>query len=130
MPLGTEVGLGQDHTVLDENPALPPKKGAERPRQFSAHFSKWSNGWMHHDATWYVVGLIPGDFALNGDPAPSPKKGGSPNFRPTSIVVPNGCMDQDATWYRGRPPLFVFSYLSLFLLLSCFNLVMRSVYDS
>jgi len=29
MPLGTEVGLGPGHTVLDEDGALPPKKGAQ-----------------------------------------------------------------------------------------------------
>ena len=30
------------------------------------------------------------------------KRGTAPNFSPMS-VVPNSCMDQDATWYRGRP---------------------------
>jgi len=35
------------------------------------------------------VGLSPGDFVLNGDPAPSQKGGGAhlPNFRPMSIVA-------------------------------------------
>jgi len=34
------------------------------------------------------VGLIPGDFVLDGDPAPYPKRGGAPlNFRPTSFVA-------------------------------------------
>jgi len=33
------------------------------------------------------VGLSPGDFVLDRDPAPSPKRGGAPNFRPTSIVT-------------------------------------------
>ena len=36
------------------------------------------------------LGLVPGDFVLNGDPAPpSPKGGGAepPNFRPMFIVV-------------------------------------------
>ena len=51
-----------------------------------------------------AVGLSPGDFVLDGDPAPSPKSGGAPNFRRTSIV-PNGCMDQDITGYGGRPRL-------------------------
>jgi len=36
MALGTEVGLGPDHIVLDGDPAPLPKKGAE-PLQFSAH---------------------------------------------------------------------------------------------
>ena len=34
------------------------------------------------------VGLCPGDFVLDGDPAPYPKRGGAPpNFRLTSIVA-------------------------------------------
>jgi len=32
-----------------------------------------------------VLGL--GDFVLDGDPAPYPKRGGAPNFWPTSIVA-------------------------------------------
>ena len=31
---------------------------------------------MHQDATWYAASLSPGDFVLDGDPAPPPKKGG------------------------------------------------------
>ena len=51
------------------------------------------------------VGLGPGDFVLDGDPAPSPKRGRSPlpNYRPIAVVAPNGWMHQDATWYGGRP---------------------------
>jgi len=33
------------------------------------------------------VGLVPGDFALDGDPAPLSKMGRIPNFRPMSIVA-------------------------------------------
>ena len=49
------------------------------------------------------VGLSPGDFVLDGDPAPTPK-GAEPHpiFGPR-LLWPNGCMDQDATWYVGRP---------------------------
>ena len=46
------------------------------------------------------VGLDPGHIVLDGDPAP-PKEH-SPNFQPMSIVA-NSWMDQDATWYVGRP---------------------------
>jgi len=85
--LGTEMGLGPDHSVLDEDPAPSPKGGGAPSRQFSAHFYV-PNGWMHQDATWYEVGLSPGDFVLDGDhPAPSPKRGGAPNFLPMSIVA-------------------------------------------
>jgi len=50
------------------------------------------------------VGLNPGDFVLDGDPAP-PQKGGtapSPIFGPF-LSWPNGCMDQDGTWHGGGP---------------------------
>jgi len=33
------------------------------------------------------VDLSPGDFVLDGDPAPSPQRGRAPNFRPMSIVA-------------------------------------------
>jgi len=49
------------------------------------------------------VGLRPGDFVLNGDPAPSPKKGRSPGIFGPHVLWPNYWMDQDATWYGGRP---------------------------
>jgi len=45
------------------------------------------------------VGLGPGDFVLDGYPAPPPQKWQSSptNFR-RMCIVPNGWMDQDATW--------------------------------
>ena len=48
------------------------------------------------------VGLSIGDFVLDGDPAPAPK-GAEPHpiFGPR-LLWPNGCMDQDATWYGGN----------------------------
>ena len=44
------------------------------------------------------VGLRPGDFVFNVDPAPSQKGGGAPSpiFGPC-LLWPNGWMDQDAT---------------------------------
>jgi len=52
------------------------------------------------------LGLSPGDFVLDGDPAlPASKMGAeppSPIFGPF-LLWPNGCMHQDATWYGGRP---------------------------
>jgi len=50
------------------------------------------------------VGHDPSDIVLHGDnPAPPPQKGAQPLiFRPC-LLWPNGCMDQDATWYEGRP---------------------------
>jgi len=43
------------------------------------------------------VGIGPGDIVLDGDPAPSPP----PIF--AHVLCPNGWVDQDATWYGGRP---------------------------
>ena len=49
------------------------------------------------------VGLGPGDFVFDGDPAPCPRRGRShlPNFGPF-LLSPNGWLRQDATWYGGR----------------------------
>ena len=127
MPLGTEVGLGSDHTVLDGDPAPLHGKG-----QSSLRFGPcllWPNGWMNQDTAWYrgkprpkphcvgwghsspekgaqhaptlaqtarwikmpldlEVGLSPGDFVLDGDPAPlSPKGAQTSNFRPISVAA-------------------------------------------
>ena len=50
------------------------------------------------------VGLGPGHTVLDGDPPPPPPKGHRfpPIFDPY-LLRPNGCMDQDVTWYGGRP---------------------------
>jgi len=50
------------------------------------------------------VGLGPSDIVLDGDPAPIPKRGHNPPiyFGPC-LLLPNGWMDRDATWYEGRP---------------------------
>ena len=50
------------------------------------------------------VGLGPGDFVLDRDPAPLPKKGAEPTqiFGPC-LLWPNGWMEQDGTWHEGRP---------------------------
>ena len=55
---------------------------------------------MHQNATCYrAIGLGPGDFVLEGDPAPpGPKGAHTPNFG-QYLLRPNGCMDQDVTWY-------------------------------
>jgi len=48
------------------------------------------------------VGLCPAHIVLDRDPAPPPQIGTAPNFRPC-LLWPNGWIDQDATWYGGRP---------------------------
>jgi len=50
MELGTQVGLGPLHIVLNRDPAPLPRKG-----QSSTIFRPyllWSNAWMDQDATW------------------------------------------------------------------------------
>ena len=49
------------------------------------------------------VGLGPGHIVLGGNPAPPPLKGHSPPILGPYLLRPNGCMDQDATWYEARP---------------------------
>jgi len=50
------------------------------------------------------VGLGPGDFVFDGDPCSSHRKRAEPHpiFGPCPLW-PNGWMDQDVTWYGGRP---------------------------
>jgi len=55
-------------------PRSPPQKGAEPPK-FSAHvYCGQTAGWMKL-VLGMEVGLSPGDFVLDGDPALSPQKG-------------------------------------------------------
>ena len=49
------------------------------------------------------VGVGPGDIVLDGNPAPHPKKGAQPPIFGPCLLCPNGWMDQDTTWYGGRP---------------------------
>ena len=48
------------------------------------------------------VGLSPDDHVLDWDPVPLRKKGWSPQMFVPRILLSNGCMYQDAAWYRGR----------------------------
>jgi len=80
-----------------------PQKGAQ-PLQFSARvYCGQTAGWIKM-VLGTDVDLSPGYFVFDGDPAPSPKRGGDPSsiFGPF-LLWPNGCMDQDSTWYGGRP---------------------------
>jgi len=62
MALGTEVGLGPGHIVLDGNPAPPP--------QFSAHFYCGQTAGCIKMPLGMQVGLGPGHIVLDGEPAP------------------------------------------------------------
>jgi len=85
----------------------PPQTGAELPQIFGPCLLR-PNGWMDEAGILGMkVGLSPGDFVLDGDPVPFPKKGRSPSppiFGPF-LLWPNGSMHQDATWYGCWPQL-------------------------
>ena len=102
MPLGTKVGLGPGHIVLDRDRAPLPTKKEQSP-QFLAHVL-WPNGWIDQDASQYGGRPRPRPrphIVLDGDPA-HPFKGAQPISGPC-LLWPNGWMDQDATWYGDRP---------------------------
>jgi len=99
MKLGTPVGLGPRHIVLDGNPAPPSQRGTAAP-----HFSVAAK-WLHGSRCHLVRRQASAEATvLDGDPAsPPPKGGGAPKkFRPC-LLWPNGWMDQDGTWHGGRP---------------------------
>ena len=84
--LGTQLGLGPSHIVLDGDPAPPPQKGAEPP--IFGPFLLWPNVWMHQDATWYGSRPRPRRLSVKwGSSSPAPKKGTAPNFWPMFIVA-------------------------------------------
>jgi len=89
MALGTEVGLGPGHILLDGEPAPYPEKGAEPPPpQFSAHFCCRQTAGCIKMPLGMELGLSPGDFVLDADPASPPlERHSPPNFRPMSVVA-------------------------------------------
>ena len=50
-----------------------------------------------------LVDLGPGHIVLDGDTAPHPQKGHSPPIFGPYLLLPNGSVDQDVTWYGARP---------------------------
>ena len=81
--LGTGVGLGPGHIVLDGDPAPP--KGAQP--QLSAHVCCGQMAGWTKMPLGTKVGLGPGHSVLDGDAA-APKKGHSPHtFWTVSIVA-------------------------------------------
>ena len=102
MKFGMQVGLGPGDFVLDGDPAPPPQKG-DGALQIFGPCLLWPNGWMDEAGNWQgrrpqprrlcvrwgpspfhqkvaeplgmEVGLSPGEFVLDGDPAPLPKRG-------------------------------------------------------
>ena len=73
MPLGMELGLGPGDFVLDGNPALPSPRKGQNPCPLS-NFRPISNCGQTtaciNMPLGTEVGLSPGDFVLDGNPAP------------------------------------------------------------
>jgi len=67
MPLGTEVGLGQGHIVLDGDPASASSKKAQP--QFSAHVCCGQMAGLINMPLGTEVGRGPCDIVLDEDPA-------------------------------------------------------------
>jgi len=102
MPLCMEVGLGPGHIELGLHLTqccqLPSPKRGQSP-QFSAIFYCGQTG----GCIKMPLGMEAGDFVLDRDPAPAPHKGAEPPIFGPRVLWPNCCMDQDATWYGGKP---------------------------
>jgi len=91
MPLGMEVGLRADDFVLDGNPAPAPPKWGRVPHNFwpmSIEAKRLDGSRWHLACRWASVKAI--------------ERGIAPTFGPC-LLWPNGWMDQDVTWYEGRP---------------------------
>jgi len=101
--LGTEVGLSPGDFVLDEDPARTPQKGGGALSPIFGPFYCGQTARCIKIPLGMKVGLSSGDFVSYGDPVPLPKKGAEPPIFGPYLLWPNGWMDQDGTWYGGRP---------------------------
>ena len=80
-----------------------PRKKGHSPTQFLAHvYCGQTAGWIKMRLGTEVM-LGRGDVVLDGVAAPPPLKGAQPPIFGPCPLWPNGWMDQDATWYGGRP---------------------------
>ena len=79
-------------------------KGDRALPQFSAHLYCRQTAGCIKMPLGMEVGLGPGDFVFDENPATHRKKGTPtpPNFGPC-VLWPNGWMDEDADWYGSRP---------------------------
>jgi len=95
MPVGMEVGLGPGHTVLDGDPAPPPKKGAGHTPNFGPCLL-WPNGWMDQDVTW--------SNCVRCGPSSPPKRGTTapPIFGPF-LLLSNGLSYQQLQFATELP---------------------------
>ena len=96
MLLGTEVGIGPGDVVLDEDPAPPPKKGAQPP--VFGPCLLWSNGWMDEDPTWYGNRPRPWPHGVRQGPSSPREEGTAPLF------------SADVYCGHGRPPELLLTF--------------------
>jgi len=105
MTLGMELNLSAGDFVLDRDQA-PPKKAAEPPSQFSAHFYCGQTAGCIKMSLGMEMGLSSGDFVLDGDPCSQPpqKRRGAPkHFRPMHIVqTARWIKTALGSWHEGR----------------------------
>jgi len=101
MKLGMEVDLGPGHIVLDGDPA--PTQKEPQPTIFGHVRCGQTAGWTNM-SLGIEVGLCLGPlgFVLGADTTPPKRAPPPPNFGPNLLWL-NGWMDQDVTWYGGRP---------------------------
>ena len=83
MKLAMQVGLDPGHIVLDGDPASPPQRGTDPP--IFGRYLLRPNGRMDQDAT--LCEGRPQPRRLRWGPSPLPKRGGTPNFRPISVMA-------------------------------------------
>jgi len=91
--LGTAVGLGPGHIVLDGDPAPSPKRGTAVPTIFGPCLL-WPNGWMDQDATWYGGRLRPWPHCVRWETQLPPSKGAQPLIFGRCLLWPNGRQSQ------------------------------------
>ena len=101
MKLGTQVGIGPGHIVLDGDPAPPPQKGLSHP--LFGPYPLRPNGFIDQDATWYGGRPRPRRLCVRwGHRSPPQKRGGAPQIFGPCLLWLTGQMDQDGTWHGGR----------------------------
>jgi len=102
IPLGTEVYLSLGNIVLDGDPAPPPLNGHSPP--IFSRCPLWPNSWMTKMPLGMEVSLVLDDLCSMGTQL-SPEKSTQPPSTQFLARVYCGqmCMDQHATWYRGKP---------------------------
>jgi len=81
-------------------PSSPPLKGHP---QFSTNVCCGQTAGWTKMQLGMEVGIGPGDFVVDGDPVPPEKRHNPTQFFSPCLLCPNGWMDQDATWYGGKP---------------------------